>query len=79
MSTPIGVMHTCPDGTRSRLHRGDAPVGTTDVEITCPRCGYSRNGTALLEETRAALSAAFGTTLPDAPAGAGDDVEAYRG
>ncbi len=46
----MALAHRCSDGVQSKLVR-TGPIGTVDgVIFTCPRCGHSRNGTAILAD-----------------------------
>jgi predicted RNA-binding Zn-ribbon protein involved in translation (DUF1610 family) len=47
----MALMHTCKDGTRSKLTR-TGPVGdeTDAVRFTCPRCGYAIGGATMVRE-----------------------------
>jgi predicted RNA-binding Zn-ribbon protein involved in translation (DUF1610 family) len=47
------MMHSCPDGTHTRLTR-TGPVGTLKgVTFTCPRCGYGRSAAKIKSDAEA--------------------------
>jgi predicted RNA-binding Zn-ribbon protein involved in translation (DUF1610 family) len=50
------MMHSCPDGTHTRLVRS-GPVGTMrGVRFDCPRCGWSRAGATIWTNAKRILN-----------------------
>jgi len=50
------MMHSCPDGTYTRLVR-TGPTGTMiGVTFTCPRCGWASAATVILDKAEAVLN-----------------------
>ena len=50
-------MHRCPNGTSTRLNRdAAAPVGVL-ARMTCPACGWTMDGPALMAAVERVLNA----------------------
>jgi len=49
------MRHTCPDGTQTKVTRDPkAPVGVL-ARHTCPNCGWTKSGEAILAATKSIL------------------------
>jgi hypothetical protein len=50
------VAHTCSDGTHTRLVRDPStPVGEY-AQMSCPRCGWTQHGSAIVTDAFRALA-----------------------